>query len=98
MAFKKNLPPFVLPTVLNLSSSQKKKKKVKNTMTFGKSFKNDSWDWKFGGLLLKMPYHVLKLGDIKKPKNCAFCKVSFFSFKKALSKNRVKRTECRQSY
>lgn len=24
MAFKKNLPPFVLPTVLNLSSSQKK--------------------------------------------------------------------------
>lgn len=27
MAFKKNLPPFVLPTVLNLSSSQKKKEK-----------------------------------------------------------------------
>lgn len=23
------------------------KKKVKNMMTFGKSFKNDSWDWKF---------------------------------------------------
>lgn len=39
-----------------------------------------------------------EVGDIKKPKNCAFCKVSFFSFKKALSKNRVKRTECRQSY
>lgn len=86
MAFKKNLPPFVLPTVLNLSSSQKKKKKkVKNTMTFGKSFKNDSWDWKFGGLLLKMPYHVLKLssvrgGGYKKAKKLCFLQSEFLFF------------------
>lgn len=85
MAFKKNLPPFVFPTVLNLSSSQKKKKKVKNTMTFGKSFKNDSWDWKFGGLLLKMPYHVLKLssvrgGGYKKAKKLCFLQSEFLFF------------------
>lgn len=82
---QKNLPPFVLPTVLNLSSSQKKKKKVKNTMTFGKSFKNDSWDWKFGGLLLKMPYHVLKLssvrgGGYKKAKKLCFLQSEFLFF------------------
>lgn len=62
---QKNLPPFVFPTVHNLSSSQKEKKKVKKMMTFGKSLKNDSWDWKFGGLLLKMPYHVLKLSSVR---------------------------------
>lgn len=63
----------------------KKKKKVKNTMTFGKSFKNDSWDWKFGGLLLKMPYHVLKLssvrgGGYKKAKKLCFLQSEFLFF------------------
>lgn len=64
---------------------KKKKKKVKNTMTLGKSFKNDSWDWKFGGLLLKMPYHVLKLssvrgGGYKKAKKLCFLQSEFLFF------------------
>lgn len=54
-------------------------------MPFGKSFKNDSWDWKFGGLLLKMPYHVLKLssvrgGGYKKAKKLCFLQSEFLFF------------------
>lgn len=85
---KSILPPFVIPTVQNLSFCQvpekselckknaviqKKQKTAENISKFQK------WQLglEVGGLQLKMPYHVLKLSSVggKKPKRC-FCKVS----------------------
>lgn len=91
MAFKKILPPFVIPTVQNLSFCQvlrKTKKKVSyiKILPFKKSAENISkcQKWQLGlevgGLQLKTPYHVLKLCSIRKkksPKRC-FEKVSQF--------------------
>ena len=49
MAFKKKniLPPFVIPTVQNLSMCQVPKKiSYIKMLPFKNSLKNDSWDWK----------------------------------------------------
>lgn len=85
---KSILPPFVIPTVQNLSFCQvpEKSELCKKMLSFKKKKKTAENISKFqkwqlglevGGLQLKMPYHVLKLSSVggKKPKRC-FCKVS----------------------
>lgn len=89
------------PQFVKFSKKKRKKWKIRwhsvkvSKMTVGTG-SLEAFCWKCHTMCWN--WAAYEVGDIKKPKNCAFCKVCFFSFKKALSKNRVKRTECRQSY
>lgn len=75
---KSFLPPFVVPTVLNLSFCQvpqkdaviqnRKKTTKKNTAHISK-FQKRQLGLEVGSLQFKMPYHVLKLSSVGEKKN-----------------------------
>lgn len=69
---QKCLPPFVIPTVQNLSFCQVPKKWVIQNCCRSKTLQSIFKKWQLGlevvGLQLKMPYHVLKLSSVEKRK------------------------------
>lgn len=104
MAFKKKkiLPPFVIPTVQNLSMCQVPKK-LSYTKKLPFKNKNDSWDWKLEACSWKchtMCWNWAALGGKKSPKKRCFHKVSHSLFvgKKCKVQNEAKSIEWRQSY
>lgn len=99
---KKILPPFVIPTVQNLSMCQVPKK-LSYTKKLPFKNKNDSWDWKLEACSWKchtMCWNWAALGGKKSPKKRCFHKVSHSLFvgKKCKVQNEAKSIEWRQSY